>query len=172
MINDRKGIDLPISDMQDLFNKHLWTDFNTEYNHRVFANEKNGNVIPQVYLGKSNKKEYKDVRFDDRLDALCWFDVSNNTNSYNLGQITQEVGVFFAVNLGKLFPDITHRAVEESHLAVQQILKKRPTDWEITGITTNTPAYGDYFTDNLKAFNMQPWHVFRFECNVKYLLNC
>ena len=172
MIDNPKGIDLPIQEMQQLFIDNLWPDIDIskkEFNHRVFANQRDGITIPEV-LVKNN--DYKEVRFCDRLDVLSWFEVSQSTDSYQLGQIQQTVGVFFAVNLKKLYPDLSHRAVEESHLDVQKVLLKRSGEFEITGILTGEAAYGDYDTSGLKRYNMQPWHVFRFNCNVKYSLNC
>jgi hypothetical protein len=173
MIDTPKGIDRPIQEMQQLFVDNLWTDIDISkksFNHRVFKNkDRNGNDIPQIYKGN---REYRNVSFNDRVDVLSWFDVSDNTNSYNLGQVTQDVGVFFAVKLDKLYTSLAHRAIEESHLDVQKILLKRPKEFEITGITTGAAAYGDFSTENLKTFNMQPWHVFRFNCNVSFTLNC
>jgi hypothetical protein len=174
MIQEPKGIDLPIQEMQQLFIANLWPDTDAskkEFNHRVFGNlDKEDNLYPETFI--DNTKDYKRVKFNDNLYSLSWFDVSDTTDSYQLGQIEQSVGVFFAVNLAKLYPALTHRAVEESHLAVQRILLKRSGEFEITGITTGAAAYGDFDITNLKDYNMQPWHVFRFDCNVKYSLNC
>ncbi len=173
MIDKPKGVSRPIQEMQQLFVDNLWTDISYSkkvFNQRVFKNEdKHGNVIPEVLIESTN--DYKDVRFDDRLSVLGWFDVSDDTNTYEVGQITQNVGVFFAVNLKELYPEFSHRAVDESHLAVQNELLKRP-EFEITGISTGKSAYGDFNIDDLKKYNRQPWHVFRFECNVSYTLNC
>lgn len=172
MIVNPVGIDKPIQEMQQLFIANLWTDVpddKKQFNHRVFRNEdRNGNLIPEIYL---NNGEYQEVKFNDNLDVLSWFDVADTTTSYQLGQINQIVGVFFAVNLESIHSTLTHRAVEETHLDVQQILLKR-TEFEITEIITGQEAYGDFNVENLKFPNKQPWHVFKFNCNVKYSLNC
>lgn len=172
MILDPKGIDLPIQEMQQLFIDNLWQNVDVskkQFNHRVYSNVRRDNVIPEIYIGGN---EYQEVKFNDNLHVLSWFDVSDTTDSYRLGQVNQSVGVFFAINLDKLYTELTHRAIEESHIEVQKVLLKRASEFEITGITTGKQAYGDFSTENLKAFNMQPWHVFRFDCNVKYSLNC
>jgi len=174
MIDSPVGIDFPIQEMQQLFIANLWPNIPTakkEFNHRVFSNEdKDGNDYPEVLISGTN--DYRRVKFDDRLSVLSWFDVADNTDSYNLGQINHSVGVFFAVNLKDLYPTLPHRATEEAHLEVQEILLKRSGEFEVTGIKRRSEAYGEYSTENLKAFNMQPWHVFRFDCDVKYSLNC
>lgn len=171
MIVNPKGIDLPIQEMQQLFEAGLWADIDAsrkQFNHRVFRNIKDGELIPEIY---TDTNEYQEVLFDDYLSALCWFDVSDTTDSYELGQINQNVGVFFAVNLSDLYPTLSHRAVEEAHLSVQKIILKRAAEWEITGISTGLAAYGDFATDSLKFQNMQPWHTFRFDCNLRFFLN-
>lgn len=172
MIDNPKGIDRPIQEMQQLFIDKLWTNIDAskkEFNHRVFRNVRNGDLIPEVYDGSN---EYKEVKFNDNLDVLSWFDVDDSTNSINGEQVNQNVGVFFAVNLKKLYPLLSHRAVEESHVAVRKVLKLRSSEFEITGLVTGLAAYGDFNTDNLKHPDMQPWHVFRFNCNVSFTLNC
>lgn len=173
MIDDPKGIDRPIQEMQQLFEANLWTFISAtkkQFNHRVFRNERKGLLIPEIKIDGSD--EYEEVEFDDRLTVLSWFNVAEATDSYHLGQINHSAGIFFAVNLEELYPSLSHRAVEESHLEVQRILLKRSGEFEITGITTGAAAYGDFDIENLKSYNMQPWHVFRFDCNVKYSLNC
>lgn len=166
MINNPIGIDYPIQEIQKIFIDELWADYKTQFNHRVFKNrDRNGNSIPEIYVKNS---EYKEVLFNDRVDAISWFDVNEESNSFDGGQFTQAVGIFFAVNLGVLYPDLEHRAVEESHRDVLNLLDQS----QVTGIITNLPAYGDYYTDKLKRFNMQPWHVFRINYLMQYSVNC
>lgn len=173
MIINPKGIDLPIQEMQILFQNNLWLNIESNkkrFYHRVFRNMKNDTIRPEVFEEIDNN--YKEVICNKRLSSLSWFDVESKTDTYNLGQMTHNVGVVFIVNLYDLFPNLSHRAVEESHLAVQKILLKRPNEFQITDIITGIEAYGDFDIENLKNPDMQPWHVFRFNCNVKYSLNC
>lgn len=170
MIVNPKGIDRPIQEMQQLFINNLWTNVeNKQFYHRVFRNEKKGVVRPEVFSEIRNN--YEEVIFDKRLNVLSWFDVADTTNSVDGEQVTQDVGVFFAVNLKKLYPNLAHRAVEETHRDVRNVILERPTSWKIEAISTGRSAYGD-FEAELKGLDMQPWHVFRFNCNVSYTLNC
>lgn len=169
MIDNPVGIDFSIKQVQQIFIDELWLDIDTskkQFNDRVFRNfDKDGNLIPEIYVGDY---EYEEVKFDDRLSILSWFDVSDSTNSFDGGQVSQDVGIFFAVNLDDLYPNLTHRAVEESHKDVIKLLDAS----RITGITTGEAAYGDYYIDNLKRYNMQPWHVFRVNYLMNYIINC
>ena len=173
MITNPVGIDFQIQAMQNLFINKLWTDVSApkkQFNHRVFKNEKNGEVYPALFNDSTN--DYKNVIFNDRLSVLSWFDVVDSTNSFNSNQATQTVGVFFAVNLKDIYPNLSHRAVEEAHRDALSILSMRPSNFVITELISNKDAYGDFSVDNLKAFNMQPWHVFRYNCNVGFTFNC
>lgn len=170
MITDPKGIDAPIQDIQQIFIDELWTNVASDkkqFNGRVFGNLINEVLTPEVHVSGTN--DYKSVKFNDKLSALSWFDVNNETVSFNAGQVVQNVGIFFAVNLKDIYPTLSHRAVEEVHTDVIKLLDKA----EVKGIITGESAYGDFDIKNLKHPNMQPWHIFRIDYTMKYnLLTC
>jgi hypothetical protein len=172
MITNPKGIDLPIQQMQNLFVKHLWPSINATkkgYYHRVFRNNRRGEQIPEIYVGNG---EYKDVLFDDFLSAQIWFDVAERTDSLSSGQIVRDCGVVVIVNLNEIYPSLTHRCEEEVHFDVMRVLNRMPKVFEQTGITTGMAAFGNFNTTPLKHADMNPWHVFRFDCKIHYSLNC
>lgn len=169
----RTGIDRPIEEMRQLFIDNLWANIGAskkEFNHRVERIDVKGLLTPQVLIDGTN--DYKRVSFNDRLSVLSWFDVALSTNSADGEQYNQDVGIFFAVNLKDLYPSITYRAQEEAHLDVRNVIKLRPMSFGIDGISIREEAYGDFSTEGLKGYNTHPWHVFRFNCNVSYTLNC
>lgn len=176
MISNPKGIDRPIQEMQQLFIDKLWTNIDMskkQFNHRVFKNynPKNGLIYPGLHV--NGTRDYKNVVFDDKLTVLSWFDVANETNSVDGEQVTQNVGVFFAVNLVELYPNLFHRTEEEAHVDVRKIMKLRASEFQIQGIVTNREAYGDFDTiPEIQKYNMNPWHVFRLNCNLSFTLNC
>jgi len=174
MIQDPKGIDLPIQEMQCLFDDNLWHHVGTDkkrFYHRVFKNPKDGIIRPEVFTEIGNN--YKEVKFDKRLTVLSWFDVSETQDNYIPGQNEKEVGIFFAVNLTELYPTLSHRAVEESHIDVAKVVLMHPSFiMPFNSIVERELAYGDFDTSNLKGYNMQPWHVFRINCNVIYNVKC
>lgn len=172
MIDNPIGIDYPIQIVQKSFIDELWLDVDDskkQFNARVFRNyDKDGNIYPEIYLDNG---DYKKVRFNDNLDVLSWFDVPDTPTSFDSGYETSIVGIFFAVNIEKLYPGLSHRAVEEVHRDVLNVL-------DITnvqdGIIKGGPAFGDFNTnlDSLKGFNVQPWHVFRINYLMSYTTNC
>jgi hypothetical protein len=170
MITKPQGLDRPLQDMQNHFIKSLWPNVlavKKSFNHRVFV--KNSAVLkPEIFDGK----DYKDVRFDDSLTALSWFDVSNQTNTFSNSTGVNEVGIVFIVNLEKLYPQLSHRAVEEVHYDVIKIINKMPREFKINSIVSGLDAYGDYDITQLKGANIQPFHVFRINCDVLFTLNC
>lgn len=172
MIDNPVGIDLPIQEMQQLFINNLWLDIpdgKKKFYHRVFNNPKDDNNRPEVFISNNN---YEEVKFNKRLDVLSWFDVSEDSEDYKFGQNFKDVGIFFAVNLANLYPTLSHRAVEESHRDVVKIIQKNPLFKMPYDIIEGKGAYGDYDTNNLKAYNMQPWHVFSINCSVSYSIKC
>jgi hypothetical protein len=168
MIAEPKGIDFPIQDLQTLFQSSLFTSvpaLDKKFYPRVFSNVKNGVNIPEDF-------EDGEVLFDDSLTVTSWFDVMGSPDEYDASNFFQSIGIVFVVNLEKLFPGLSHRAVEEAHLAVQQILKRRPMMFQAENLITGIEAYGEFNTNKLKFPDMHPWHVFRFEGNVTYELTC
>jgi hypothetical protein len=174
MIQNPVGIDYPIQEMQCLFMDKLWEGVSNDkkrFYHRVFKNPKDGIIRPEVFTEIGNN--YKEVKFDKRLTVLSWFDVAETAEDYKIGQNSKSVGIFFAVNLSELYPNLSHRAVEESHADAIRVVQKlqrhfkRPYD-----ILERELAYGDFDTSNLKGYNMHPWHVFRINCECTYTLKC
>lgn len=177
MIDNPIGIDKPIQDMQQQFVANLWADkddldeyvFNRSFNTRVFKNYVDNKLKPEILIEGSNR--YEEVLFDNRLDVLSWFDVSDTSDSINGTQVQWNVGIFFAVNLDKLYPSLQHRAVEEVHRDVIFQLQKKRTVFETINIDLDEKAFGDFDIDNLVNYNLQPWHTFRVNCRVKFSYN-
>ncbi|MFZ7121780.1 MAG: hypothetical protein ACOWWH_12640 [Eubacteriaceae bacterium] len=173
MIENPVGVDAPIQMMQQLFISNLWLNVGTnnkEFNHRVFGINKNGKIRPFVLIDNTN--DYKEVSFSDNKSVLGWFYAYEELNSYNKRQISRNVDVFFAVNLNDLYSELRHRTEEEVYRDVQKVLLMMPSDFEITNIVSGSEAYGIFDNLESKKINMHPWHVFKFECVVKYQLNC
>lgn len=156
------GIDVPIASLRDAFASRLWPDVaNKTYYARVFKNlSKQNDIIGEVFI---SDKEYKEVQFDDRMDLVSFFDVSDEIE--NIGpseQTTRNVGIVFAVNIPKIYPAIAYRATEELYRDVLYVINTTHslsvTPIDIIG---GLNAYGELSTERLVQFNMQPWHVFR-----------
>lgn len=162
------GTDINIASVIDTFNLKLWNTLsNNGFYGQVYRNVKSGNIIPEIY--KEDGKNYQEVIFDDRKDAICFFDVEENIENLDAdNQPTRECKIIFAVNLSKTHPLITYRAEENAHLDVLSILRKyHSLDVTVNSITSGRNAFGDLYTDNLKSYNMHPYHTFALNCTIK-----
>lgn len=178
---DPKGIDFELAKIQTVvYNKltalpaangYGWTDYNSY--ERVYLNEKEGNIIPELYVGDSTatNKDYREIYYDDNHNAESYF-VVDSPRPFD-ERFTATVGMIFQMDLPSIFPTIAHRADEEAHrhvlLSLQKAMKTTKISSLITGIDN---VYSGLFTDQIKTTDMQPCHVFRFNFEVNYDYNC
>jgi len=165
------GVDIPINRLVSVFNKGLWPGVGKkEFNGRVSRNIKDENIIPEVLIENTN--DYRRVQFNDRLNAMCFFDVGNEVSGIE-EVATQEVRLFFAVKMPAIYPFIGYRATNEVHADVINLIKKEGAfTHEITSIQTGPDAFGDLYSENLKQYDMQPWHVFALIMNMTFYHYC
>lgn len=165
------GIDVPIKKLTDAFTASLWpTVTNKQFNGRCFRNERNSEVIPEVLISGTN--DYREVLFDDKLNALCFFDADDTIENVNDEPI-QEVRLIFAVNLKAIYPTLAYRATEEVHKAVLDIIKRNgQMQFQLQRIETGLSAYGNLSTERLKSYNMQPWYTFAIVMNIIHSYQC
>jgi hypothetical protein len=166
------GYDVIIDRLLTIFNRYLWTDETLKsFNGLANRNLRDDKIIAEIFKGG---KEYKEVMFDDRLNALCFFDFDGDEKVIDGSLIERDVNIIFAVNLKALYPDITtYRAIEESHREVLNVMLTDGTiDVEVTAITSGLNAYGSLSTDRLKNYSMQPYHTFSINATMKYYLTC
>lgn len=167
------GIDIPIAILRQSFADNLWTDVTgKEFYARVFGNlNKNNQLIGEV-LQSGN--EYKDVQFNDTLNMVSFFDVGETVENVDPdNQTTQNVGIVFAVKLTEIYSNISYRATEEVYRDVLNVINE-------TSALTVTPleiirglnAYGNLSTEGLLQYNMQPWHTFRINTEMKLSFDC
>jgi len=167
------GIDIPISNLRNAFASRLWGDVDKKiYYSRVFRNlNTQKELIGEVFI---SDKEYKEVHFDDTYHVNCFFDVADEISNTETGlQTTREVGIVFAVRVDKIYPDLDYRAVEELYSDVLAVINDSEGRRVIPdNIITGLNAYGDLSTANLKAYDMQPWHVFRVNTTMQVNYGC
>lgn len=163
------GIDRIIDSIQVvLYNKLGW-DTGTVYEANSRANKTPGKLdgkeglIPEVYDGK---KQYREVYFNDTVDANSFFLVDDTRTGDKLYTII--VSIIFQLKLDKIFPLITHRADEEAHKQVLDVLE-RTTLVKINSLQTGIAnVYSGLLVDQSKFDNMQPFHVFKVDIDVNY----
>lgn len=125
-------------------------------------------VIPEVLT--EGTKQYKEVLMNTSIDGLCFFVVESDYtvtgNTYN----TVNVGLYFAVNLVKLYPTITERAIEYLHRDVQNALKHGK--FNVTNITMGREAFSGFADSFVKiGDNMQPYYLCKFTTTIEYNIN-
>lgn len=157
------GIDIPIQRLQKLIYSGLgWTKH--ECYGRIYLIERDGNMYPEYF---ASGIEHKELLFDDMdTNALSFF-YEDATRSYSDDIYTTGVNLVFLVNLKSLYPTIEHRADEEVHNAVGDILRKEGFWRQIGLITGLNNALSDFNIEQIKTSDMQPKHIFRFQLEIK-----
>lgn len=164
------GIDYKISVLQADFASNLFASVTghtyTSYG-RAFVNRKEfDSVIPEIQLPSSN--EYVPVKFNDKLDGLSFMVVGNDVVVISSVDLLADVDIYFAVNLRKLYPTVTERAVEYLHRDVLDILST--SEFELESYTQGFDAYSE-FTNVKSSDNMQPFYLVRFKTKVEFQVN-
>lgn len=155
-----KGIDVPISKQVNIF-EEMWRGKNTVVYGRVFRNERDGQEIPEALSGS----EYSEVLIDDTKDGICFFDV-RPARIFIGGNYQADVDIYFAVNLDKLYPDVTERATEYLLDDVLSNLFK----FQVITITTGKEAFAGWGAK--PEDNMQPFFLVRIETIIDYKQTC
>jgi len=175
------GIDKQIAFLQKrlhdvLVNQFGWPSDGYYSYERVYINVREGQRIPELYVGSSDAKnnEYREIYFNDNHIAESYFVVEDNRpNIAGSSMYQATVGLIFQVDLRKLFPSLEHRGDEEVHRQVQIALQGfRSVLGEITGLITGLACYTGLDTRQIQQTDMHPCHVFRFNFNVPYIYNC
>lgn len=167
------GIDIPIAILRQSFADNLWTSVtDKEFYARVFGNlNKNNQLIGEVlYSGN----EYRDVQFNDTLNMVSFFDVGDTVENVDPdNQTTQNVGIVFAVNIPAIYTNLSYRATEEVYRDVLNIINDTSTLEIVPNeIIRGLNAYGNLSTEGLLQYNMQPWHTFRVNTEMKLSFDC
>jgi len=167
------GIDVPIARLQYAFANTLWTSVSTRaYYGRAYRNLDNqGNLVAELFVAQN---DYMEVMFDDRYEVQCFFDPSNTTQNVQQDEQTQrECAIIFACKVDKVYPLELGRVTEQLYRDVLEVIQDTsPLSVIPQDIVGGLQAYGDLNVDKLKAYDMQPWHVFRVNTMMRVEYNC
>lgn len=182
VIDDPKGVDVPIRKLQEKLHNSLmgkWgldvndEDQNKQYEcyGRCYRNKKDNGYIAEVYAGSN---EYKEVYWNDTLSAISFFGIGSEI-THDVAEKT-DVHIVFFVNLAKLKPDLANRADEEIHLDVLSIIGAGLFGFEYKSLTlwleNVLKEYpGSRRDERLKFVDMQPVHCFRINLSLIYKIN-
>ena len=170
------GIDIPVSLIRDDLVQNLWNDVSTQiYYALAYRNlreiDGSNQLIPEIL---DENRKYKEVLFDNKWNVLVFFDVNPVRNNV-IGQAETELRVIFAVNLDNIYPGSTYRQVENVHADVLQVIRDTSNvsiNKTSVNIVSGLDAYGDFYRDNITAYNMQPFHTFSVNMTLKYVYDC
>lgn len=170
------GIDNAIQKLQtDLHTKlvTLWGNSDLyECYGRCYKNKKDNGYVAELF---TSGNDYKDAYWNDSLNALSFFSVSDKVEA-DKGQAKTNVSIIFFVNLTKLKPTITHRADEEVRQDVILSIGTNSFGFHYMGFETGIDNVlrdfpGSRKDDGLKAVDMQPIHAFRINLSLIYKNN-
>lgn len=165
------GIDVPIALIRDELANVLWTDVsNRVFYAKCYRNEKviqgSKQLIPEIY---TEQKEYKEVLFDDRYNVSVFFDAREaRTDIYEKPE--GQISIIFAVNLEALYPGETYRTSENALADVVTAIRNARGAFSYSSLeaTVGLNAYGDFYRDNVKKYDMHPYHTFRVDMDVSF----
>lgn len=163
------GIDAKIETLRARFAAKLFTDIagNTyaSLGRSFIVNDAEGET-PKLQTPSTT--EYVDVLPNDNIDGHSFFLVESEVLKTEDGY-TATVGIYFAVDLGILYPAVTERAVEYLH---RDVIKQIETSsFEVTQIVTGLDAFSD-FNLTKDSDNLEPWYLVRFDTEIEYKLSC
>lgn len=170
------GVDKPIDGLQRYVFKHVLDEFGavndlqyTSYS-RVYRNlSAAGKVIPEAYMGNGN---YSENFHDDKLDILSFFDVSEQVKFD--GRFIVDVSQIYMVNLSRLNPS-DDRADEVVRMKIYRIVEHGMNfGMLLKGFDHGIKrTFADYDQEVIKHTNLHPFHCFKFNFEVQYLIkNC
>jgi len=164
------GIDYKIDVLKAVFDASLFTSVAdntyTPYGRAFINNKEFDMTIPEVLISGTN--EYKPVKFDDKLDGISFMVVRNDVIGDTYVDMKADVDIYFAVNLNKLYPSVSERAVEYLHKDVLELLSD--SEFEFVSYTQGYDAFSE-FTNVKPSDNMQPYYLVKFTTRVEFQIN-
>jgi hypothetical protein len=168
------GVDSKIKNIQDALNGHLGFT-NVDYYGRVqkIISKDGKKIVPSVCISNS---EMKEVFYDDTKapGGNVFFVVSDDDKSKNGILFTSEVKIVFMLNLNKLeiSKDKAYRADSEIQHHCISLLKKLKV-MNITNLQRGLKnILSEFDTSGIVKNDLQPYHTFSINGEIKYNFNC
>jgi hypothetical protein len=167
------GIDTKIKFIQDALHGHLGFS-NVDFYGRVqkSLNKDSKTFIPEVHVSKTERKE---VYYDDKNapGGNVFFVEEDDKHTTKDGIVfVAKVKIVFMLNLDQLYPNATNRADTE----IQDHCLKLVRKLRVLGITAVEKGLSNvlkgFNIENVKLHDMQPYHTFSINGELKYMLNC
>ena len=161
------GLDTSIKELQTYLNDNLtdfWSGTINVYG-RIYKNTKDGNIIPEAYIGTgANYKEYKQIFINDKEAATIGFNViSKDILPYKKANID----VVFALNLKYIFPSATTREDELAKIHAERVLNNFGV--KILSIKEGIRnVLSEFNIDGIIYNDMHPFLVFAYNIDLNF----
>ncbi len=174
--NNPVGIDCTISRIQQLiwtniswnkdpFSINDYESYQRAYKNEIESSRTKSTQMWEVFTGGSSGKEYREVLFDDNFLATSFFITSDNVTNVD-GLEKFDLSIIFQIKTASLYPSITHRADEEAHREVIDIIKNSQWRRNYTQLTKGIRnVYREIGYGANEFEDMEPCHVFRIDLN-------
>lgn len=147
---------------------------------RCYKNKRETGNVAEVYTGNATvqgSNEYREVYWNDELAAISFFGIADKVIIANENRT--DVHLVFFADLAKLAiknqagQPVTHRADNEIHNQVQQVINKSLEGLALvsieTGLVNVLKDYpGSYRDDRLSVVDMHPRHCFRLNFTIDF----
>jgi hypothetical protein len=173
-----KGIDHKIKIIQDVLSLHLGFEGVDFYGRVQKVLSKNGKSFsPEVQISNSERKE---VFYNDKSapGGNVFFVDSDDHSSSDGKMFVAKVKIVFMLNLNKIIKRADNSFAEEEYRTDSEIqeacikLIKKTKSLEITGIEKGlNSVLKDFNTEGIRLNDMQPYHVFSINGELKYTFN-
>lgn len=167
-----KGIDHKIKLIQNVLAVHLGFNGVDFYGRVQKVMAKDGkSFIPAVH---TSNNELKEVFYDDRNapGGNIFFIDDDNHTSKDGKLFTAKVKIVFMLNLNKIFSPTNYRADSEVQDTCIKLVEKIKA-LEVTGLEKGLKnVLKDFNIDKIKLSDMQPYHTFSINGELKYKFNC
>lgn len=167
------GIDAKIKFIQDALHGHLGFS-NVDFYGRVqkSLNKDSKTYIPEVHVSKTERKE---VYYDDAIapGGNVFFVEEDDKHTTKDGVVfVAKVKIVFMLNLDKLYPNANNRADTEVQDHCLKLIRRLKV-LDITGVEKGVSNVLKGFNiENVKLNDMQPYHIFSINGDLKYMFNC
>ena len=168
ILSNAHNIDSLIQELQTKLYNHLvnkWSTTKLDAYGRVYKNEQDGKVIPQVY--DSLTKNYKRVFYNNQS---CFFFVDDDNHPLDDEdhEFTTSIKIVFMLNLDDVKTE-TERADADVKRDVIVFLTDNDHHFSVTGYEKGIEnVFRGFDTSSLQKPDLQPMHVFSVETNWSY----
>lgn len=180
VVSSPVGVDVPIRKFQEKIHPLIMAKWgldplvsaeNALYQSygRAYKNRKDSGYVAEVFTSGT---EYKDVYWDDTLNAISFFGIGQQIT--HAIKETVDVHLVFFVDLAKVKPAITNkRADEEVRLDLLNIIQTNNFGFRLTGMELGIENVlkeypGTRRDERLKYVDMHPVHCFRLNFSLTY----